>query len=111
MKPLIPYVGTNDYVKESFGFIGAKTNKPNKLKALFAEASSVQKCNILNAIYENYEAHNLSENQSLHLISLVERADDLCDIAIEYIESIDDKIEIIRKSMRSLLFGDPEKIS
>lgn len=85
MKPLIPYVGTNDYAKESFEFIGVKSNKPNKLKDLFAEACAVERCNFLDSIYENYEADVLTEEQALHLISLVEKADNLTDIAIDYI--------------------------
>ena len=86
MKPLIPYVGTNNYAKESFE--AALTNAPsnNILKTLFAEASTAERCNFLEAVSEMYNSDCLTKPQALHLISLVEKADDLIDTAYDYIE-------------------------
>ena len=69
MKPLIPYVGTNNYAKESFE--SALTNAPsnNILKTLFAEASTAERCNFLEAVSEMYNSDCLTKRQALHLIS------------------------------------------
>lgn len=89
MKPLIPYVGMNDYVKESFDFIGVESSGHNRLKDLFAKAATTERCNFLGTIYENYDGNVLTEKQALHLISLVEKADDLIDIVSDYYEFAD----------------------